>query len=260
MPEGSPFGSPIGLEFPPDIRGPGKHHTQRHSEDGTAASKPDLTKKNNTPSERAANMDAALKGFPAPNYNVHAFYYTWYGNPQFDGKYIHWNHPLLPHWDTKVAAGYQTGRHKPPDDVGANFYPALGAYSSKDPSVIEAHMQQLRTAAVGRAMGVVGTCLLTHFITIYCSWYTLFLQESPWPLFTLQGFVMILVMIVRFSSCIVVHFIPQVFWQFPGTHLVWRMTTEKQQTTLCLCCWRWPISIMWRCVRLWGLYNKSMSM
>lgn len=90
------------------------------------------------------------KDFPPPNYNVHVFYYTWYGNPQFDGKYIHWNHPLLQHWNPKVAPGYATGTHKPPDDIGASFYPALGAYSSRDPSVIEVHMQQLRTAAIGK--------------------------------------------------------------------------------------------------------------
>lgn len=90
------------------------------------------------------------KDFPPPNYNVHVFYYTWYGNPRFDGKYIHWNHPYLPHWNPKIALGYATGTHQPPDDIGANFYPALGAYSSRDPSVIEVHMQQLRTAAIGK--------------------------------------------------------------------------------------------------------------
>lgn len=96
-------------------------------------------------------LEATLRKFPPPNYYLHAFYYTWYGNPTFDGKYIHWNHPQLPHWDSKVAQGYPQGRHSPPDDVGANFYPALGAYSSRDPSVLEAHMQQLRTAAIGES-------------------------------------------------------------------------------------------------------------
>ncbi|XP_060789674.1 glycoprotein endo-alpha-1,2-mannosidase [Neoarius graeffei] len=95
------------------------------------------------------NTDAQDKDFPPPNYNMHVFYYTWYGNPRFDGKYIHWNHPLLPHWNPKIALGYPRGTHKPPDDIGASFYPALGAYSSRDPSVIEVHMQQLRTAAIG---------------------------------------------------------------------------------------------------------------
>ncbi|XP_022103516.1 glycoprotein endo-alpha-1,2-mannosidase-like [Acanthaster planci] len=87
--------------------------------------------------------------FPQPNYNVHAFYYPWYGNPQFDGKYHHWNHPRLPHWDKKIAKKFSTEEHVPPDDIGASFYPELGCYSSRDPSVIEIHMQQLRTAGIG---------------------------------------------------------------------------------------------------------------
>lgn len=101
------------------------------------------------PAEKADRMENEMQGFPEPNYNVHAFYYVWYGNPQFDGKYVHWDHPLLPHWDPKVASGYPTGRHQPPDDIGANFYPALGPYSSRDPSVLEEHMRQLRIADVG---------------------------------------------------------------------------------------------------------------
>ncbi|KAK0140540.1 Glycoprotein endo-alpha-1,2-mannosidase [Merluccius polli] len=92
---------------------------------------------------------ASLKRFPPPNYDLHAFYYAWYGNPAFDGKYVHWDHPQMAHWDPKVAQAYPRGRHSPPDDIGANFYPALGAYSSRDPAVLEAHMQQLRTAAIG---------------------------------------------------------------------------------------------------------------
>lgn len=99
------------------------------------------------------NVDTALEKYPPPNYNVHAFYYVWYGNPQFDRKYIHWDHPVLPHWDQKVAAAFPTGRHSPPGDIGANFYPALGPYSSRDPAVIDAHMRQMRMAAIGRRLG-----------------------------------------------------------------------------------------------------------
>lgn len=58
-----------------------------------------------------------------PNYCVHAFYYMWYGNPQFDGQYYHWNHRYLPHWEKKVTDQHPKGRHVPPDDIGANFYP-----------------------------------------------------------------------------------------------------------------------------------------
>lgn len=103
-----------------------------------------------TMSNKNAAVEAQLEIYPPPNYYVHAFYYAWYGNPKFDGKYIHWDHPQLPHWDNKVAQGYPQGRHNPPDDIGSNFYPFLGPYSSRDPAVVEAHMQQLRTAAIGK--------------------------------------------------------------------------------------------------------------
>ncbi|XP_037096608.1 glycoprotein endo-alpha-1,2-mannosidase [Syngnathus acus] len=100
-------------------------------------------------SEEDDKLAAILSKFPPPNYYLHAFYYIWYGNPSFDSKYIHWDHPRMRHWDPKVAERYPQDRHIPPDDIGANFYPELGPYSSRDPAVMEAHMQQLRTAAIG---------------------------------------------------------------------------------------------------------------
>lgn len=141
-PEDAPFGSDIGAE--PDR----KNEIQEEKDD-----KPDQINMNESAqSARDAELETALRMFPPPNYYVHAFYYAWYGNPKFDGKYIHWDHPQLPHWDFKVAQGYPQGRHSPPDDIGSNFYPSLGAYSSKDPSIMEAHMQQLRTAAIGKTL------------------------------------------------------------------------------------------------------------
>lgn len=87
---------------------------------------------------------------PEPSYDVHAFYYPWYGNPDFDRTYLHWNHIYLPHWDKKEDAKWPKGQHVPPDDVGSNFYPELGPYSSRDPKVMHNHMQQLQTAGVGK--------------------------------------------------------------------------------------------------------------
>jgi hypothetical protein len=40
---------------------------------------------------------------------VHAFYYLWYGDPKTDGRYRHWDHEILPHWDEKLRASYPTG-------------------------------------------------------------------------------------------------------------------------------------------------------
>jgi glycoprotein endo-alpha-1,2-mannosidase len=49
----------------------------------------------------------------------------------------------------KVIFKYQTGTHVPPDDIGANFFPQLGPYSSHDPDVIYKHMAQMHKAGVG---------------------------------------------------------------------------------------------------------------
>ena len=84
-----------------------------------------------------------------PCYNLHTFYYPWYGTPKFDNQYIHWNHQLLPHWNANIAKKYPSGVHQPPDDVGSDFFPELGAYSSRDPSVIRSHMEQLQAANIG---------------------------------------------------------------------------------------------------------------
>uniref|UniRef100_A0A8C2X450 Mannosidase endo-alpha like n=1 Tax=Cyclopterus lumpus TaxID=8103 RepID=A0A8C2X450_CYCLU len=82
-------------------------------------------------------------------YDVHIFYYTWYGTPHMDGKYIHWDHILVPHWDPKIASSYPRGRHMPPQDIGSSFYPELNPYSSRDPDVLESHMEQIGASAAG---------------------------------------------------------------------------------------------------------------
>jgi len=85
---------------------------------------------------------AATAEDAAVSSRVHAFYYPWYGNPQTDGRYANWNHP--------VAVRNGPARQFPGgDDIGANFYPALGCYSVNDPNTLEVHMQQLRRARVG---------------------------------------------------------------------------------------------------------------
>uniref|UniRef100_A0A3P9KWG3 Uncharacterized protein n=1 Tax=Oryzias latipes TaxID=8090 RepID=A0A3P9KWG3_ORYLA len=82
-------------------------------------------------------------------YDVHIFYYLWYGSPSVDNKYIHWDHVMVPHWDPKIAASHAQGKHTPPEDVASSFYPELGPYSSRDPKVLESHMSQIEAAAAG---------------------------------------------------------------------------------------------------------------
>ncbi|SMD09090.1 discoidin domain-containing protein [Kibdelosporangium aridum] len=65
--------------------------------------------------------------------DVHLFYYPWYGNPSLNGNYRHW----------------QQGGHTPPDDIGADFYPALGAYDSGDTAVIDQHMRWIQQSGAG---------------------------------------------------------------------------------------------------------------
>jgi len=83
------------------------------------------------------------------NLNVHVFYYAWYGSPEFDGQWWHWNHEYIPPWDKNDHHVYPTGDHVPPKDVGANFFPELGPYSSKDPNIIDQHMKMIANSNIG---------------------------------------------------------------------------------------------------------------
>lgn len=81
------------------------------------------------------------------NYNIHTFYYSWFGNPETDGAYNNWNHQIIPHWVD--STWNDMGNYPGGDDMGANFYPELGCYSSNDPEVIAMHMEQIRAAGIG---------------------------------------------------------------------------------------------------------------
>ncbi len=66
--------------------------------------------------------------------NVHLFYYPWYGSPAVNGSYRHW----------------QQGGRTPPNDVGADFYPTLGAYDSGDVAgAVNQHMAWVRRSGAG---------------------------------------------------------------------------------------------------------------
>lgn len=63
---------------------------------------------------------------------VLAFYYTWYGTPDHQGKWIHWG------GDDNAAHDIPESRH----------YPARGAYDSQDPALLAAHIVQAKTNGV----------------------------------------------------------------------------------------------------------------
>ena len=60
------------------------------------------------------------------------FYYPWYGTPQHDGKFIHW----------------QQNGGEPPHRIASSYYPARGPYSSADRLVLAAQMDEIRRAGI----------------------------------------------------------------------------------------------------------------
>ena len=84
---------------------------------------------------------------------MHAFFYLWYGNPQTDGAYSHWNHEILPHWNEATAAKWPSKlRFHAPEEVHSGFYPSRGCYSSSDPAVLDAQMAEMKRAGIGAAI------------------------------------------------------------------------------------------------------------
>lgn len=100
---------------------------------------PRLSERRKSTKEKAKEITGKSK--------IHTFYYIWYGNVETDGEYRGWNHPIIPH---KVDTTWNdTPPHSGGDDVGSNFYPQLGSYSSNDPRTIETHMEQMHDAGIG---------------------------------------------------------------------------------------------------------------
>ena len=81
------------------------------------------------------------------NDKAHTFYYNWFGNPEKDGKYYHWEHDILPHWSD--TTWNNAGKFPGKENIGANYYPELGTYSSNDPELIKKHMKMIQQAGIG---------------------------------------------------------------------------------------------------------------
>lgn len=52
----------------------------------------------NQPTESMRGGSSVSQQNPAPQMFVHTFFYAWYGTRAVDNSWIHWNHPILPHW------------------------------------------------------------------------------------------------------------------------------------------------------------------
>lgn len=82
--------------------------------------------------------------------DVQIFYYAWFGTPDHDGKWMHWNHEVLPHWDQNLRGNFPYGRMlSPPGGIGSVYYPKRGLYSSKDASILKAQFSEIAAVGVG---------------------------------------------------------------------------------------------------------------
>jgi glycoprotein endo-alpha-1,2-mannosidase len=73
------------------------------------------------------------------NYNVHLFYYPWYGAPPTSQTYVHWqggSPGVIEHDPTK-------------GDITSNYWPVLGPYDSCDPKALAQHMEWIASTGAG---------------------------------------------------------------------------------------------------------------
>jgi glycoprotein endo-alpha-1,2-mannosidase len=94
------------------------------------------------------------------------FYYLWYGNPESNGKFEHWDHEVLPHWTAQENKRYPSvgSRHSPPEILHAPFYPARGPYSSTNQYILDEHFEEIRE--MGARGGV-----SSHEVVVALSWW-----------------------------------------------------------------------------------------
>ena len=85
---------------------------------------------------------------------THAAFYLWYGTPQMDGAWKHWDHAVMPQWQPEVSKRFPLigTSHQPPDEPHSPFYPSRGLYSSKDKKVLVDQLTELADAGVDSIM------------------------------------------------------------------------------------------------------------
>lgn len=70
---------------------------------------------------------------------VLAFYYTWYGNPEVSGKWVHWR---------RGESDFSLLDQKGLPYVRATNHPTIGLYDSNDPLVIAGHLKLARNSGI----------------------------------------------------------------------------------------------------------------
>jgi len=114
--------------------------------DQASSSSPPRTAGSHVASDTPSQASSSSSG--CKFFDVHAFYYPWYGNPAVDGKWLQWDHEIIPHWTPAITRQHPSGRYQPPVNFGAAHSPQRGLYSSSDPAVLGEHMRELAAAGV----------------------------------------------------------------------------------------------------------------
>ncbi|KAL6073300.1 Glycoprotein endo-alpha-1,2-mannosidase [Balamuthia mandrillaris] len=124
------------------------HATTAHATNTPSASPVTVVDAQEDEFDKTPNAEISTKLWSILSTRGHVFYYPWYGNTTHNKEWLHWNHVVIPaspeSKPTTTPLVYQ-----PPDHIGANFYPALGLYSSTDPALIHTHMKMIRNAGLG---------------------------------------------------------------------------------------------------------------
>jgi hypothetical protein len=103
------------------------------------------TQKGDANTETTSIVIIALLTPPRARLGTFAFYYPWYGTPDFSGNWSHWNEDnspgQIPHDPNTILTN---GRR----DIAAEDYPLLGVYDSNNESVIEQHVKWAKEAGI----------------------------------------------------------------------------------------------------------------
>lgn len=92
-------------------------------------------------------IDAPLE----PSTRVHIFYDISYGNPEINGKWKLWNEIYLSNTNiSDESVRSQEKIKKPPLNIGSNYFPQLGCYSSNDPLIMKTHLKEIYDTGVGK--------------------------------------------------------------------------------------------------------------
>ena len=100
-------------------------------------------------------IEGAFDNARLPPQSVHAFMYLWYGVPgEYDETYLHWDHEVLPHWESHVNAQYpEVGtRFTPPEGLHSPYYPLYGPYSSRDQAVLFRQFDEMVNSGIDVAV------------------------------------------------------------------------------------------------------------